>query len=246
MNFRYSMINSFVECPLKFRDSYIDFTSERLESIPTLYGSAVHLALETLFQGGDPQGVFNIYWASVKDKNLEYGQFSWDYLQTVGERFIANFVRLHFKKFEDVKMEETIEMPFPIQRDVAHTMTGTFDMACQYEGKLSIVDWKTASREYHNSKIYRNPQLYIYAWLYEQKYNKLPEQIVYKVFIKKDGRIQTLIRPIDQSTVEEQMENVRSIAKNMLAIVESGQYYCNYGSCYSTDGKNCKHTQGVK
>ena len=93
-----------------------------------------------------------------------------------------------------------------------HTLSGTYDIACKYEGKLTIIDYKTSAREYPASKIERNPQMYIYASLYAHKYGVIPEQVVYKVFIKQDKRIQTLKVSLTKEKLATIMSNVDAIS----------------------------------
>jgi hypothetical protein len=197
------------------------------------FGTALHGALNSFFSEGDPYLRFNMYWNSIKDSHLEYDRYTWEDLGTMATNvFIPNFIRLHSKKFKNPKLEETIEMPFLGE----HTLQGTFDIAADYEGKLGLWDYKTSAREYPHSKIYRNPQLYIYARLYQHKYNELPEHVGYKVFIKSEKRIQTLKRPLTQSILDNMMGNVEAIARDMISRKE---FYCNYANCYCTTPKEC-------
>lgn len=235
MKFRYSMIDSYLACPNKFRAGYLldgpRETSDALE-----FGTALHLAFKTHFEEGDPYAVFEMFWNSVKAKNLSYGRFSWEDLGgMVRDTFLPNFIKLHSKKFTEVKLEETAEMPFL----GSNSLSGTFDVACMYEGKLSIVDYKTSAREYHMDKITRNPQMYIYAKLYETKYGVLPEQLVYKVFIKQERRIQTLKINLTKEKLDIIMSNVESVCKDMLQRIESNNWYCNYHSPFCSAANGC-------
>lgn len=222
------MIDSFIQCPNKFYSTYILGEREESKSSALEFGTAMHMALQSHFEGDDPYAMFNTYWDSVLKSKLEYDRFSWEDLRTLAnDKFLPNFLRLHSKKFSEFKQEEKLEMPFLD----THVLEGTYDMSCQVEGKLTIVDFKTSAREYTTSKIYRNPQMYIYAALYKHKYGKLPEQLMYKVFIKSEGRIQTLKRDLTQQDQDHIMGNVEAICKNMLRMVEEKSIYSNY-NCY--------------
>lgn len=245
MNIRYSMLDSFITCPAKFYRSYIMPNPVREDSVALRYGSALHFALRAHFEGEDAREAFVRYWWSLKDMNLKYD--SWDHQQlsdVTTNVFLPNFIKLHAKKFQNVKMEEQLEAEFfktfdEVAHKTKHVLQGTYDMACEYEGELSIIDWKTSSREYKADKIHKNPQMWIYAYLYQRKYGHLPKFLVYKVFIKSEGRIQTLKTEVTQALLDQQMNNVENIAKQMLETIESGNYYCNYNSCFCKSINEC-------
>lgn len=235
MQFRYSMIDSFVSCPSKFYSTYVLGQREEVKSPHLEFGTAVHMALNSHFEGEDPYDMFNTYWNSVEKMKLEYDRQSWEDLRAVAvDRFLPNFLRLHAKKFTNNRLEETIEVPFL----GSHTLQGTFDLVGEYEGQLTMVDFKTSAREYPVSKIHRNPQMYIYSYLYLKKYGVMPKQVMYKVFIKTEGRIQSLKLPLTEEKLMHIMGNVEAICKNMLRMVEERSIYSNY-NCYCGKSKEC-------
>ncbi len=226
------MIEEFLKCPKSFHSKYILHPDKKEESVPLLYGSGVHLTLKTHFEGGDPFAVWDMYWNMVKLKELDYGRDSWDYLNDITKtKFLPNFLKLHAKKFTDTKQEQTIGMNLSRISDRVR-LQGTYDMLCDYEGVPTLVDWKTSAREYKQEKLERNPQLYIYAALCKHAYGSLPKQLMYKVFIKGEGRIQTLKIDLTETSLQLQMENVYSIVEQMLQMIESNSYYCNYNNQY--------------
>lgn len=237
MLIRYSMIDTFLQCPNKFFNNYVkERTEEEGKSSALEFGSAMHLALKAHFEGEDPFVTFDMYWNGVKSANIEYGRESWDDLRIMAtETFIPNFLRMHSKKFSDVKTEETLTMPFL----GSHTFQGTFDLCGQYEGKLTLTDWKTSAREYNSFKIMRNPQMYCYAMLYYHKYGILPEQVMYKVFIKSEKRIQTQKHILTQEKMASMISNVEAVCMQMIEMVEKKKFYCNWNSCYCTTPKEC-------
>jgi hypothetical protein len=93
---------------------------------------------------------------------------------------------------------------------------GTFDMCGMYDSTFTLTDWKTSSRAYDDKKITKNPQMYLYAHMYRNRYGRLPDQIQYKVFRKDNGGIQTITKQLTESNLELQLQNCRSIVKMML------------------------------
>lgn len=229
---RYSMIEAYLMCPKKYKTLYIEGRGEKTDSSALHFGTAMHTALNAIFEGSDPYTVFSMYWNSVKDKHLEYDRFNWEYLKSAAEdRFLPNFIKFHQKHFETPKMEETLTAPILDK----HTLQGTYDCAAVIDGKLTIVDYKTSSNKYNLSKIIRNPQLYIYSYLYQQKYGELPQQVMYKIFIKSDRSIQTLKYPLTQAKLDDMMSNIKMIIQD---IVDRSNWYCN-SSCYCITPKEC-------
>ena len=237
MNIRYSMLDTYLQCPAKFKAVYLDQSVPHSDSNALRFGSALHLAFKTHFEEGDPYSVFNMYWDSIKGVNAGFERYSWEDLGEMAVKtFIPNFIKLHSKKIKNPVMEETIEAPF-ISKD--HMLQGTFDLACEYEGKLSILDYKTSAMEYKKDKILRNPQMYIYAYLYYYKYGVLPEQLVYKVFIKQDRRIQTLKIDLTKAKLDAMMLNIETIAKDMLSRIDNGQWFCNHNNPFCLTNEGC-------
>jgi hypothetical protein len=234
---RYSQIDTFVNCPMMYYRKYIlndvpFTTSDALE-----FGSALHLAIKTIFDGEDPYALWDVYWNSVKEKDLKYAyNMDWDKLNLLAKNtFLPNFIRLHQKKFADLKNEQQMEVPF-----YEHTLQGTLDAVGMYEGKLSVIDWKTSGYEYPKAKIIRNPQMYMYAFMHHATTGQMPEQLVYKVFIKRDGRIQTLTHPITEKDVAKMMKNVYTIINSMEFMTKQNHWYCNFNNKYCLGENGCE------
>lgn len=220
---------------MKYYRQYVLNEREDVKSIDLEFGTALHLAIKTYFDGGDPVGAYNMYWNSLDFSKFPEARFSPQDLSVLAlNKFMPNFIKLHAKKFTDFKQEETLEMDilFDDTHDTgSHRLQGTYDMLCDYEGVPTLVDWKTSAREYPKSKIEKNPQLYIYAALCKEAYGILPKQIMYKVFIKSEGRIQTLKLELTEEKLALQMKNVSAIIDNIIYMTSNKQFYSNY-NCY--------------
>ena len=230
MIIRYSMIQDYLTCPKMFYDKHILGKLETTRSSALEYGSALHLGIRTALEGDDGIPAFNMYWNSVKDVHMQYYEHSWQDLKDLGEHFMNNFKVRHAKKFSEFRQEITMEMPF-LRRLISDTYQGTADYIGLYEGKLTIADWKTSSRNYRKNKIEINPQLYGYAKLYQYNMGKLPEQIMYKVFNKKDGNINTIKKDLTQEYLDAIFLGVENAAKAMLRCIETKETY-HGAECY--------------
>jgi hypothetical protein len=228
MKFRYSQIQAFVDCPMGFKRRYIDNIQDTEKSSALELGTALHLAIKSHFEGEDPIEVFQMYWNSLKNVEMKYYRHDWNDLNNLAlQKWIPNFVRLHAKKYAYIKAEETCELSYNGGHGDVH-FSGTFDMCSIHEGLLTMTDWKTSSKEYKKSKIDNNPQMYLYAKMYEQKYDVLPEKLQYKVFRKDNGGIQTLETELTKEKLELQMTEICNIVETMQQMIKTGNWYHSF------------------
>lgn len=228
MNIRYSQLDAFLRCPNGYYRTYILSEKEDQKSSALEFGSAMHAAIRAHFEDEDPYAVFNLYWDSIRAKDLIYDRWSWQDLRDLANnKFILNFLKLHAKKFGRARSIE-LELSAPLGE---HTLQGTYDLCGEYNGELTMVDWKTSATEYKASKIIKNPQLYIYSYLYRHNFGVLPKKVMYKVFVKTKGSIQTVSTDLTEGLFELQIQNISRIVKNMEALAKSGEWYSNY-NCY--------------
>lgn len=228
MILRYSMIDSFLKCPANFYRQYILNEKDFTKSSALEFGTAIHEGIEDILGIGNGIETFNQIWDPLKDEKMIYYRHGWQELRDLANnKFLPNFERLHAKKFTDYTLEKTLEMPFLGE----HILQGTPDMIGQYEGELTVTDYKTSGKEYKKQKIDKNPQMYIYAAL--SRYNGItPTQIMYKVFRKDNGSIQTLKKQLKDTDIDASIKNVENITKAMLHMIETKDLYHNYESCY--------------
>lgn len=227
MKIHYSELDSFLACPAAYKRRYIDNIPDTERSSALEFGTALHLAIKTHFEGGDAQELFKMYWESLRETPMVYYRHGFDELKALADRWLHNFIRLHSAKFTDFKMEELLEAPLFI--DTIHGngqifIEGTYDMCGLYEGIQTMTDWKTSSKAYKDNKIVKNPQMYMYAEMYKHKYGVLPSVIQYKVFRKDNGGIQTLQAELTPEILKLQLDNVTAIIKLMLAAKAQNLY----------------------
>lgn len=224
------MISTAYECYKKYKLIYIDKVETDTTSSALAFGTAIHLAIEDILTGGDGESLFLTFWSSIRAKERAYIRYSWEDLNELGKLFIGRFKKLHAKKFTPFKLEDEIQVPFE-----GHILQGTPDFIGHYDGKPSIFDWKTSSKEYSHWKIKTNEQMYMYAYLAREKYGFVAEQIGYKVFIKSEERIQTEILPLTNNKLDDMMNNV----KLMIQDLSSRETWPRNPSCYCPFPERC-------
>jgi hypothetical protein len=231
MNFRYSFINDWIKCPVAAYKRHVLGEADPVKSSALEFGTAMHSAIEAAFDGDDPIALFTMYWDSLKGVEMQYYQHSWEDLRDLAvNKFIPNFVSRHRKKFGKViTREQKLSMPFLGD----HTLEGTMDLLSEYEGVVTLTDWKTSTAPYKQSKIEKNPQMYIYAALAKANNLPVPEQLQYKVFVKTTGNIQTIQRKnLTDSDIHTNIVQVENIASTILWSIENKKLFHNYESCY--------------
>ncbi len=203
----------------------------------------MHLGIRTILNGEDGVEPFLMYWNSLKDVRMTYYEHSWANLKELAaDSFLPNFKSRHAKKFSNHNQEIEMTIPFltnELEVDgfatrpstKKHFIKGTTDFFGMYEDTPTVADWKTSSKPYRKNKIEVNLQLYIYAKLVKETQGIIPKQIMYKVFNKKDGSINTLKKELTEKDIDDTFVLVENAAKSMLRVIETKELY-HGAECY--------------
>jgi len=241
----FSMVTTANRCLRLYKLNFID----KLRTFPPNssaleFGTAMHAALQAELEGGDSDEVFRILWDLAKPKPLVYYGLSWEFLNDTGEVFLARFRRLHKKNFEiGTPMEQRIFGTLG-----PHKVEGTPDFVGLYKGVPSMIDFKTASKQYHKDRITVSDQLHLYRHLVKQQLGYDAKQLVYFVMIKKQQRIQVITQMIDEEEHQEILSNIENQIKeletrtvfhqNKDACLMAGSYPCDFWEkCHGKKGK---------
>lgn len=229
---RYSMIQDYLTCPKAFYDRHVLNKIETKQSSALHFGTALHLGIKAMLEQEDGIKYFNLYWDSIKDAPMQYYGDSWKGLKELAnDVFLPNFKSRHLKKFSKYEQELELTSEFSTPALQGFSLKGTMDFVGLYEGKLTVADWKTSSKPYKKNKIHHNLQLYIYAYLYYRKTDKLPEQIMYKVFNKKDQAINTIVKPLTFIELQAKVKMVENAVLAMNHIVSTSSVF-HGADCY--------------
>lgn len=164
----------------------------------------MHSAINSIWNGEDGEEVFAMYWDSYAGKELQYSRFKYDQLREMGLKFCANFARKYADKYKLEKAEVRLHGEYN-----GVTLNGQFDFYGTLDGKLSLLDLKTAAYAYPVEKKYVALQLNLYAYLAIQNGYEPPEQLGYIVLNKGGGSIQApLIWEFNKFKCEEFVANM--------------------------------------
>lgn len=204
---RYSSVQDYIKCPKLYQYKHVDGLDDGMSKLADIaFGSAVHLGIQDLFEGGDGIDIFSTWWEMKKD--LEYGRLNHDSLMSIGKDLLAIFRDEHKKKFVPKYLEQKLE---------ADNLTGTVDFVGTYNGVLSVVDWKTAGFPYDSYKIKCNEQMYGYAYMAKKALQVDAKQVVYGVAVKdpKNPRWQFKVEPLTDTKLSYMVDNVKEVCKNI-------------------------------
>lgn len=188
MSHSYSSLSDAHECLRKYYLKYIVKSVPKEPSLDTEFGQALHLAIKAHYEGQDALGVFHLYWNMCKKDQLKKFSFTWEELSALGDKFVTRFITRYADQFEPLALEKKVTVSVG-----GLEYTGVIDMICKYKGLVTVLDFKTSTRPFSTTKLYTDEQLYGYVPLAASLGFKV-EQVMYFVFVKKTGAIQTNLR----------------------------------------------------
>jgi RecB family exonuclease len=157
--YSHSRLESFRQCPRKFRLRYVDAIPARRRGIEAFMGSRVHEALEFLYrelgegravEAGELLGSFHARWDEAFDEDVELVRedLSPDHYRAVGVTCLENYWRL-YHPFPDAARTLGLErlVEFHLDGDERYPIRGYVDrMVRGADDVLEIHDYKTSSR----------------------------------------------------------------------------------------------------
>jgi hypothetical protein len=140
----HSRVNRYLTCPEQYRLYYIENLRPKVPSAALVFGQIVHQSLAELFQRkADPVKCFADSWWMLKDFRLGFNQReSWEKLKVSGEKLLGKFVSEELPKLDQIT---AVERPFSLSiTSLELPFVGIIDLVSQFNGKRTVVDWKTA------------------------------------------------------------------------------------------------------
>jgi len=169
--YSYSRINTFENCPLRFKYRYIDRIKVETEGVEAFLGTMVHESLEKLYDNCMKERetsldeliyFYQLRWDSKWHDGIEIVKknFSEDNYKGIGERCLMDYYKRYapFDQDRTIALEKRIEAPLGNFR-----LVGFIDRLAQREdGTYEIHDYKTASRLPTQDEVNRDDQLALY------------------------------------------------------------------------------------
>ena len=219
-SYSYSAISTSRKCNKLYQYVYIDkIKPEVAMSGDMLFGTGVHLGLESYLEGSDGINDFLLFWDIEKTRDNRYGRYSWQDLREQGVILLTKFKKYYLSKFEVYNMEQRLYAKYK-----GINLEGTPDVIGKYEGIESVLDFKTSGARYHKDKVRTSEQLYLYAYLAEQALGYKARQIVYLVFVK--GSTPSIQTALKRTIIQE--ESLRVLDDLSVECAKLSEVYNSY------------------
>ena len=169
-----SSIDTYETCPLKYRYRHVDAIPAREESAAATFGTIMHRALEQLHDPGGPGFAQPV--SDILDTVWRSAGFSYEQEERVHRQEAEALLNDYVERWRDhppetLAVEATFEFGFD---DI--TIDGRIDRVdLTGDGKLTLVDYKTARKAPPEWEARKAPQLPLYA-LYVQETRSIAEQ----------------------------------------------------------------------
>lgn len=199
-----------------------------------IFGSALHFALAKMMEGEEPAEaivLYGMYWGTVKPDDYQWGRFGYDYYKGMGERFLAKFAKTYLQDIEPIWVEKKLQ---GVVNGVE--VFGTPDVVARFQGKVSIIDFKTSSGNYEPEQAVVGTQMPYYHTLVEQQPGAPAiEQYVYLVFNKSKESLQKPV--IAPATPELRAEHAGDIEAVLTEMATAPKSIRNTANCFSYNRK---------
>lgn len=176
------------------------------------FGSAMHASIHALLEGDDAEETFKTFWDSEKEKGNQYSRYGWESLCKQGPIFLERFRERYAGLCKPLQMEQRLFA------DIGGvSFEGTPDFVGTFDGKTSIIDFKTSGFRYPREKVICGEQMPGYNALVKKNHGLKIEQYVYIVFIKGEppSLQKPLIEPVDEARDAHTLDNLLKVCKDL-------------------------------
>jgi putative RecB family exonuclease len=175
----YTQLDQYLRCPLKFRFQYIDRLAPEFVPAALAFGSGIHGAAAFFYRGvvqgappsvGDVQGYFESLWhLEAEQRPVRFGEKDTKAsLLDLGTRMLAVLCEQHDPTSEVLAVEQPFAVPLidPETGEVLdRDLVGSLDrLEKDADGRLVVVDLKTAARRYSDLAVEASLQLSVYSY----------------------------------------------------------------------------------
>jgi putative RecB family exonuclease len=175
----FTQLDTYLRCPLRYRFTYVDRLPPEFVPAARAFGSGIHGAIGSFLRGvkqgqplalADVQGYFEGLWQTeTSTKPIRYSEKeSPEGLLDLAVKMLEVFYREQEPGAEILAVEEPFEVPLVNQETgevLEPSLVGSLDvLERSAEGRLVVVDIKTAARKYTDLQVEASLQLSIYSY----------------------------------------------------------------------------------
>ena len=238
-HYSYSKINTFFNCPQRYKIIYIDKIKNNSESIEAFMGKIVHSVLEWIFKENINFQLFDtlverykLDWNNSWHKDIFIAKINLkkEFYYKLGIECLRNFYKnYHFSNnIKEFKTEFLVETQFS-----DYVLKGVIDRLDIYEDRIYINDYKTgkaiSKKEHHN-----NLQLFIYFLAIQSQYPN--KKIILNWYYLRKKKNQIISLSYSKDDIERLMLILKDKIKKIELLVENNKFQakesllCNW--CY--------------
>jgi len=174
-----SSIKDFLLCPFKFKLSHIDRLQKKVPKAILAFGTTIHNSIATYYvEKKMPKDTFKAIWQEEAGKEYEYNGDTHEVLLEQGEKILEQWYSASETPHEATSVEKQRYIEIANQVPFWSTIDFTGE-----DGDL-LLDWKTSSAKYPESKVKLDLQLTAYSYVLAET-EKMPAKVGFGVFIKK-------------------------------------------------------------
>ncbi len=213
----YSRLQRYLFCPEQYRLYYVENLRPRIPPAGMVFGQVLHEALAGFFRRSiDPVQTFQKVWGELRGVELAYGERdSWEKLAASGTKLLATFVREEAGRITEV---EAVEQGFSLTvTSLGVPLVGVVDLLARLDGTRTVIDFKSAARDYDEHTVILSDQLTAYAVAKPEA-----EQVALCVFVKgATPRIEWHLARRDGMQITEYLHKAAVVAQ----AINAGHFY---------------------
>jgi len=187
-----SMLSDYLACPKSFYYHYVSGIELPQKQIHLLFGSAVHRAIEAIYDKDEPFGHFVREFNKNKLQDDEKDLFKEFF--DLGHEMIKNYIKDHVTLNALYNLDKG-KSELYVRRNLINPLTGE-ETDIPMSGRIDrltddhrIVEYKTSKSKWNPGDIaYRLQTLLYNLWFYSE-YNELPLETIYIILLKKYKKV---------------------------------------------------------
>jgi len=198
-----SMVADYMSCPLCFYYRYIAKIRLPQKQIHLLFGSAIHLGIEHIYDNSDPYEPF-IKAFDINRLNDDEKEMHVEYLG-LGQEMLKNYQSEHPLLNELFNLHGGESEKY-FRRKLINPMTGE-ESSLPYAGKIdrlttNIIEYKTAGKKWNPDDVPFKVQTLIYNLWFYSEFGYLPDETVYIILLKKYKKVELKTKTKINQTIQ--------------------------------------------
>ena len=183
-----SAILTYLDCPRSFYFNYVAKIRLPQKQIHLLFGSAVHAAIENIYENQDPYKIFEVTF-DINRLTEEEKSLHAEYI-LLGREMIKNYIPEHETLNKLYNLNDG-QSELYVKRKLVNPLTGK-ETAIPMSGRLDrltndgiVVEYKTSKAAWNPKETRYKIQTLMYNLWYYSEYGKMPKETIYIILLKK-------------------------------------------------------------